>query len=296
MKRIQLVVGLAVGAALVLVSNLDPGLIRAQTECPAGMVEVPAGAFAMGAPPRPGRPFDWPQVDVTLMRYCIDRTEVTVSAYGACVAAGACEPSPMTVVSIWSERDERFWARYCNAADRPEHPVNCVGWTSADTFCRWRGGRLPTEAEWEYAARGADGRLFPWGSEAPGPARLNASGGDRIVDRPTASYAGMMYEAEDGWASTAPVGSYPAGASPFGLLDMAGNVTEWTADGHHPHSPEGLANPHVPYPASSSARMIRGGNWLSSDPWRVAPTTRLFRSGDRWDHVTGFRCARVGEP
>lgn len=134
---------------------------------------------------------------IELPTFLIDRTEVTVGQYSACVEAGACS-APNT------RNDCNF-----GASGRRDHPVNCVDWEQARAYCAWAGKRLPTEAEWEKAARGVDGRRYPWGDEGPTPTRANLSG------------------AHDGFSATSPVGRFLAGASPFGALDMLGNVSEW---------------------------------------------------------------------
>lgn len=106
--------------------------------------------------------------------------------------------------------------------DRMDHPVNCVDWKQAKDFCRWAGKRLPSEEEWQLAAGRMDGRQFAWGDAPPAPDKANLRGADGEVDRP-------LYRANDGWEWTAPVGSFPADTGPFGVVDMGGNVSEWTS-------------------------------------------------------------------
>jgi sulfatase modifying factor 1 len=165
---------------------------------PEGMVYVPGGSFDMG-PPVEVTESKAPQ-RVTVAPFFLDRTEVTVAAYLACVKAGGCtgpthEPG-------------------CNAASkkpRLEHPMNCITKTQSEKYCAAQGKRLPTAAEWEFAARGQDGGIYPWG---------NAAAGEQLC-----------WQGRAGGHSkkTCPVGSFPQGASPFGALDMAGNVAEWTS-------------------------------------------------------------------
>ncbi|MBK9031758.1 MAG: SUMF1/EgtB/PvdO family nonheme iron enzyme [Myxococcales bacterium] len=164
---------------------------------PTGMVLVPAGEYLIG---RTGEDaFGAPLQAVTLQGFYIDKTEVTVAAYGRCVAAGAC-----TVPGV----DDSCPAQSGNwgKPDRADHPVNCVSFAQALTYCNWLGKRLPANDEWEKAARGTDGRTYPWGEQTPSCKRAVIKGCTRGI--------------------TAPVGSRPAGASPYGLLDMAGNVRE----------------------------------------------------------------------
>ena len=221
------------------------------------MVFVPAGAFRMGSGEAdPDAEVDEkPQHDVVLDAFWIDRTEVTNAMYARCVQAGACT-APM------------HSSRY-GLATHAGHPVTGVTWFQAQEYCAWAGRRLPTEAEWEKAARGPDGRLFPWGDGAPGSSLLNFDG--QVGDTTT-------------------VGSYPAGASPYGVLDMAGNVWEWTADwyarDYYADSPQ--ANP--PGPASGNLRVLRGGAW-GVDAGAVRAANRFWAFPGRND-FDGFRCAR----
>jgi formylglycine-generating enzyme required for sulfatase activity len=230
-----------------------------QLGCPPGAVLIPAGTAGLGVP-------DDADALAPLTRsmeaYCLDRTEVTVSQYRGCVAKGACVSPPTTVEFPGFGPPEPMKSQlsaYCNAgrSDKGEHPMNCVDEASAGQFCAWEGGRLPTEEEWEYAARGPEGSRFPWGASVP-----TAPGGALCWDRRATSQG------------TCAVGQFPLGASPSGALDMAGNVWEWTSS----RTPEG----HV----------VRGGGWTNFLPrfvsatyrWPLVATTRL--------NCVGFRCVR----
>lgn len=236
------------------------------SDCPAGMVQIPGGTFSMGSTD------EAPVHQVTLSPYCMDRTEVTVGAYGQCVSSGSCPAAPVIRQTCNGSREDRL-----------EHPANCVNWTMAHGYCRWRGGRLPTEAEWEFAARGADGRTYPWGNQAPSARLLNAFGSENDFRYP-------MYTGSDGWPFTAPVGSFPAGASPFGVLDMAGNVLEWTSDWHGGYASAAATNPSGP--STGSQRVARGGDWDSVHAAWVRASSRLgYGPAGRLSNI-GFRCAR----
>src|SRR5262249_23818063 len=148
-----------------------------------------------------------------------------------------------------TEDQRKRYGPLCNAghADRANHPINCVAWAMANLYCQKRGGRLPTEAEWEYAARGSSQRMYPWGEEAPDAKHLTAGGQECGRWGPsTADPKPPMYADDDGSPGTAPVGSFPSGASKHGLLDLAGNVWEWTADWFAPYSSEPQVDPKGP--------------------------------------------------
>jgi formylglycine-generating enzyme required for sulfatase activity/tRNA A-37 threonylcarbamoyl transferase component Bud32 len=256
------------------------------------MARVPGGVFQMGNEEHDDAA---PRHRVTVSPFCIDRTEVTVAAYRACVETGKCTIAPTTVSNpTWNPDKATKWSTFCNGdrRDRNDHPINCVDWDQAATYCAALGKRLPREAEWEWAAGAADGRRYPWGDDAPNATRLNATGTEaRAFVKQLGWEWQVKFEADDGWALTAPVGSYPAGASPYGVLDLAGNVSEWIADWHGPYSTEPQTDPVGP--ASGSERVVRGSAWVSfklSEDWIFArawdaPTARL-------PHI-GFRCARA---
>jgi formylglycine-generating enzyme required for sulfatase activity len=215
-----------------------------------------------------------PQHSVYLESFWIDRTEVTRAQYHRCAEAGACQ-APSACEDSKPANEE---------ASSEDHPVVCVDWLDAQTYCDWAGARLPTEAEWEYAARGPEGNLYPWGNE-PGGARQNycdATCIDPWVDE----------SVDDGYARTSPVYRYPEGASWCGALDLAGNVYEWVADWLGPYPSGSLTNPTGP--RSGYERVLRGSSWKSF--WdRARGATRDSVSPDaRYDHI-GFRCARSNE-
>ena len=182
----------------------------------------------------------------------------------------------------------------CNGArpDRGAHPVNCVTWAQADAYCRAVGKALPTEAQWELAARGPDGSAYPWGQwGAPATNLLNACDQDCAT---LGAQAGATWQAlvedSDGHAATAPVGSYQNGTSPYGALDMAGNVWEWVADGYAPYSWRGVADP-PPVSSSDGRHVVRGGGWMDSDPAKFRGVQRTPHTGSLPGVDIGFRCA-----
>src|SRR5262249_30090026 len=260
--------------------------------CPDDMVAIPAGTFQMGSPDGVGDADEHPRHAVTLSAYCIDRTEVTVAAYAACVTTSACSPPPLTVNwSSYSTDEVTRLSRWCNRSDRPDHPINCVDWNQAAAYCAWRDRRLPSEAEWEYAARGSDGRVYPWGNEPASANRLNACGTECIA---MATYAGIpwraMHDLDDGWQTTAPVGRYPDGKSPFGVLDMAGNVWECPGDWYGPSPTAAQTDPQG---AAGTSRVSRGGGWNSGAPDGARAADRDWLDPGVREAALGFRCARA---
>ncbi len=236
-------------------------------------VFVPAGSFPMGSDD--GDDDERPVHEVTLDAFWIDRTEVTNAQFAGCVAAGACQPPENT--SNYT-RDQY----YGNDAFA-DYPVIYVSWNDASDFCAWAGGRLPTEAEWEVAARGPEGQVYPWGDTFDGE-RLNFCDVNCPFDWADKGV-------DDGYADTAPVGSYPDGDSWVGALDMAGNVWEWVNDwydsGYYGASPD--ENPSGP--GSGEYRVLRGGAWSNGD-YDARSSYRLYdQPVNRYDFV-GFRCAQ----
>jgi formylglycine-generating enzyme required for sulfatase activity len=228
-------------------------------------------------------PYFWgaegPSHRVTLDAYWMYRLEVTNSMYQSCVADKAC-PKPGNL---------RFPSMpdYYGNPIYDDYPVVNVTYRDAAAYCKWSGGRIPTEAEWEKAARGTDGRIFAWGNEPPAGDLVNLCDQNCTQDWKVSSL-------NDGYRETAPVGSYPKGASPYGLLDMSGNVWEWVSDWfqniYYKTSPE--KNPLGP--ASGTQRVIRGGsNYNGIDGVRVV--ARAYRSPDNNGLSIGFRCV-VDEP
>jgi formylglycine-generating enzyme required for sulfatase activity/predicted Ser/Thr protein kinase len=236
------------------------------------MVFVPAGSFQMGSDD--GEEDERPVHTVELGSFWIDQTEVTNDHFRRCVEAGACQ-APATC--DWGEPT-------FEEPSQVDHPVLCVDWRAARTYCSWVGGRLPTEAEWEYAARGPEDAVYPWGETF-------AAGQANFCDE-SCQYDYRDTGYNDGFAGTAPVGNYPAGASWCGALDMAGNVWEWVADwydrDYYGSSPPG--NPIGP--SNGENRGFRGGSWhdVAAD---LRAANRCLDTYYRDDFV-GFRCVSPG--
>jgi len=230
-----------------------------------GMVDVPGGIFEMGSDYTSSQqPIRMVQVD----RFWMDETEVTVAEYAACELAGACTPPADSGNCNWM------------VVGRDDHPVNCVTWFQAEDYCGWVQSatkRLPTEAEWEKAARSTDAREYPWG-DAPAPSCthvvMNEGGGGCGL--------GSMWE----------VGSKPLGDSRYGSHDMAGNVWEWVAD-WYASGYDSMETDNPSGPALGSSRVLRGGSWYSNGTFnfRAANRNNSDPSGS-YDGV-GFRCART---
>jgi len=209
---------------------------------------------------------------VRLSAYWLDRTEVTVAAYARCVALRRCQPPP------FAQGARRF--------DKPTYPVGLVTWQQAAAYCQHRGARLPTEAEFERAARGVVRRKYPWGN-------LYNS---RASNHGRAGWA--RSDARDGFAELAPVSSFPAGRTPDGLLDLAGNVAEWVKDNFAPGYPAAtVVDPQGPPAASRGlgvrAKVIRGGNYRSPAPL-LRGAARIPADPTARTPGIGFRCARSG--
>lgn len=230
-----------------------------------GMVRVPGGNFYMGcnetvdsecqSDEKPGK-------TVHVAGFRIDTTEVTVAAYKECVDAGTCAHG-----TFKDKSDDK----YCNwgQSGRGTHPMNCVNWAGADTYCKWAGKRLPRENEWEKATRGTDGRKYAWGN-----GKMSCAYYAVLDDKRTRATAGRQTNG-CGRDSTWPVGSRPAGKSPYGALDMIGNVWEWV---------EG-------WRADGKYRALRGGSW-NYYPKYARASNRNFNDPAARNSNIGFRCAQ----
>jgi formylglycine-generating enzyme required for sulfatase activity len=234
------------------------------------MVYVPAGEFEMGSTELGVD--EEPVHTVALDAFWIDQMEVTNAQYRQCMEARACEEP-----GCWDEEDLRA----------PEQPVVCVTWYQAQAYCEWAGGWLPTEAEWEYAARGPEGWRYPWGDEFDGT-RLNYC--DANCDR---DYADKEFD--DGYAYTASVGSFPAGASWCGALDLAGNVFELVADWYDGNYYSRSPSRNPTGPSSGERRVSRGGSWHHVRDLARSENRNMGNPGASHDSV-GFRCVSRYSP
>jgi hypothetical protein len=217
------------------------------------MIALPAAMYLVGARAGTGNADERPMHEAVLAAFALDRTEVTMKAYRACVDAGACKPP----------RDAH---PFCNTrfSDRDDHPVNCIDWNDARAYCAFVHERLPTEAEWEYAAsNGDEKRKYSWGEADP--------------DTHNACY----------WhpGGTCAVASFAPGA--FGLYDMSGNVWEWTSSVFVPYPDE---------PEDGRLRVYRGGSWSRRFPKWLRNQNRNRYRPDQWSASLGVRCARTTTP
>jgi serine/threonine protein kinase/formylglycine-generating enzyme required for sulfatase activity len=240
------------------------------------MVFVPAGEFLLGAGENDpaADPDELPQRSVYLDAFWIDRYEITNRQYQVCVTAGKCFPPNST------ESATRY--SYYGDSEFDDYPVINVTWVDALTYCQWRGANLPTEAQWEKAARGDLGVVYPWGDSFETSASNYCASTILCPDEP-----------EDGFKDTAPVGSFESGASPYGVYDMAGNVNEWLADwydaSYYAGLTEGVENPQGP--DNGEKRGIRGGSF-GLNAWKLRTTNRGSGTPSHYGPYDGFRCVQ----
>ena len=311
-----------------LVVMLVAALVRAKAEVPEGMVRIPGGTFMMGS--TDGPPDEMPLHEVKVKPFLMDKTEVTndewtrffnATGYVTLAERPLSEkdvpgllpeyvgktvslclrpqrgPVDLRTSSWWGPVLGANW-RHPNGPDsdikgKGKHPVVHVAWLDAQAYCKWAGKRLPTEAEWEFSARGGlKDQPYVWGGEFSPNGKLMAN-----------TWQGQFpteNTAQDGFPNTAPVGTFPGNG--YGLFDMAGNVWEWTADWFHPdyysqspkENPPGPTTSHDPNEPGTMKRVTRGGSWMCADNYcrGYRPSARMKTSPDTSLQNTGFRCVK----
>jgi formylglycine-generating enzyme required for sulfatase activity len=255
MRRVVVVVLLCSSCTSFGFPNKSKGSAPSDLKDRDQMVTIPGGTFSMGW--GRGEPDEYPPHDVEVPEFLIDRNEVTVDQFRRCMSANNCR-------SITAVKEL--------PGDKGTHPVTLVTWNDAAKYCRWVGKRLPTEAEWEKAARAPGFGPYPWQGRFEARNANTATTGD-------------------GHEGTAPVGSFPAGASGLGVLDMAGNAAEWTADFYEAtwYAKSPRSNPKGPE-EDTGARVVRGGAFTDND-YLVRATARAGKDPNVANVAIGFRCA-----
>ena len=246
-------------------AKLETGSKKISSQDGMTLLYIPEGSFQMGS--KDGSIDDEkPAHTVYLDAFWIDQTDVTNAMYARCVSAGTCKP-PKLSTSITRKS-------YYDNAQYADYPVIYIDWTQADAYCKWAGRSLPSEAQWEKAARGADGRTYPWGE---GIDKTKANYGENVGD-------------------TTKVNSYLDGASPYGALDMAGNVGQWLADWYDSTYYQNSPQNNPTGPTSGSSRVVRGGSWFTS----VDSARSARRDGEdpsySDNYLVGFRCSVRAAP
>jgi eukaryotic-like serine/threonine-protein kinase len=269
------------------------------TECPAGMVLVPGGKFFMGSD-EPDFKLWQPAHKTIVDTFCIDMHEVTAAEYKTCSDQGECKrppelpnwPKTTGTSDAEHEKKRAAYGELCNFGkpDRENHPINCVSFYLAESYCSFKKKRLPTEAEWEFAARGSDGRKFPWGDDPGAAERMNAGGTEftRWEKKHGLPTSPVLYEMDDGFEGTAPVGSFPKGKTRFGADDFIGNVWEWTGDWFETYKPDEVINPKGA--PNGDRKAIRGGAFNGGNLLWLKPAFRFHQVPDATTPVIGFRC------
>ncbi|MDQ7839371.1 MAG: formylglycine-generating enzyme family protein [Thermodesulfobacteriota bacterium] len=252
----------------------------------AEMILIPAGEFLMGSVEEVGRENEHPQHTIYLDAYYIYKYPVTNEQFARFV-----DKTGYRFEGNWKKYSKlsflernilnafSFSNNLVSQTRSPErHPVICITWNDAMAYCMWVRGDLPTEAQWEKAARGTDGREYPWGNEWDGT-KCNWKNGTKMVGMADIS----------NWRGTTPTGSYPSGVSPYGVYDMAGNVNEWCADwyGESYYGESPSKNPKGPLLGDS--RVFRGGSWSNENEVRFRCSFRIGRNPCGWLSNIGFR-------
>ncbi len=226
------------------------------------LIYIPSGKFVMGAGNSDSGAYEseMPQNTISLDSYWIDKYEITNAMYKLCVQASVCSPP--------SDFQSSTHSSYYGNSRYDQYPVINITWFDANTYCKWAGRRLPTEAEWEKAARGTDARIFHWGNE----------------------FGGNLANYNNNKLDTTQVGSFPGGSSFFGLLDMAGNVWEWVADWYQASYYKEMPLQNPTGPSSGSRKIVRGGGFKSTY-FYLRISYRFGWDPEYYDNNIGFRCA-----
>ena len=274
------------GAACEAASECEAGLLCLEQACvepEQDMAWIEGGRYLMG---NAHDIAEQPVHLVSLDGFWMDTHEVTVWEYRQCMSEGFCtQPQPYdgTLLGEWRQR--------CNEGypiDRSTHPINCITWYQAQAYCKWKGGELPSEEQWEYAATSRGTSKYPWGNEEPNQTRVNAMGPDSVLDdwltgSPRVNSA--VGWAADGFVDSAPVGSFKLGVSKQGVFDLIGNVREFTTgDWAIGYGREAL----------DGEKVVRGGSGRDWDVRNLTATRRRSWPLDEPYHTTGFRCVKAG--